>query len=345
MQSMTSKERVTAAISWQKVDRFPVFAGAGGLGAQLIGRQYNRDFVADGAAMGEAALAAWSTFQDDFVQVYATPALLEAFGASLIWPQNDYPQFKEPVIATPTDVDRLELPDPRRDKYMLAVQEAIRIAKKQAGDQILVATIFYGVFNVAARLLGSDKLLISTIRDPDLVHRLCRKIVEGEIRYAEALAEAGAGLIGIGDAMSSPACISPQIYRSLALPYLTEVVQGIRCTGAYAMYHPCGGEYPIIDQVGDTGADLLYFSELVDLGVAQQIFVKRAAVVGGVDPAGVLFQQTPQEIEEHVRQLIAGLRLKTGAIIAPGCSLSPNMPLESIKAMVATVKKYGGKTD
>ena len=130
------------------------------------------------------------------------------------------------------DVNCLKLPDHRRDKYMLAVQNAIRTAKIQVGNQVPVATIFYSVFNIAARLLGSDKLLIATIRDSDLLHRLCHKIVEGEIRYAEALAEAGAGLIGVGDAMPSPTCILPLIYRSLALPYLTEViqVQGIRRT-------------------------------------------------------------------------------------------------------------------
>ncbi|MGD0152822.1 MAG: uroporphyrinogen decarboxylase family protein [Thermacetogeniaceae bacterium] len=89
------------------------------------------------------------------------------------------------------------------------------------------------------------------------------------------------------------------------------------------------------------GADLLVFSELVDLAVAQKVFVGRIAVGGTVDPSQVLFLGTPQEVDEHVREIIERLPFKTGAILAPGCGLSPNYPVENLKAFLDAARRHG----
>ena len=338
---MTSKERVLAALKWEEIDRIPVFSGKSSVASKLLNVKFNKEFLTDGETIARAELAAWDAIKDDSVGVYANLALLEALGADSVWPDNDYPMFRKPVIASHEDADRLEVPDPKTNKYMLEIQKAVRILKKKAGDEVIVSATLHGIFNLSARLLGTETLLTSLSRDPVLVHKVFEKILEAQIKYGEALAEAGVDLLHIGDATSSPACISPKTYEKFALPYHTKVLQAFKRAGAIASYHPCGGEYPIIDQIGRTGADLLHFSELVDLTVAQKIFVGRIAVGGTVDPSKVLFLGTPQGVEEHVKGIIERLPFKTGTILAPGCGISPNFPVDNIKALVDAARKHG----
>lgn len=339
---MTSRERVLAAIRWEEVDRLPVFSKIRGAMAKVIGRKINQSFYTDGEAIAGAALAAWEMLQDDTIHLGGGNVIpFEALGAETIWPDNDYPMFKKPSLVSREDVDRLAVPDPEQDPYLRELIRAIRIVKGKVGDRVVISSGFHGVFNVAGRLLGTENLMIQIIRNPELVHELCRKITATLVRYGEVLAGEGAAILEIGDATSSPACISPKTYQKFVLPYMAETFRGFQQAGAYAMYHPCGGEYPIIDLLSRTGADILDFSELVDLDVAQKIFVGRIAVAGTVDPSKVLFLGTPAEVDRHVQAIIAKLPLKTGTIIAPGCGLSLNIPLENVKAMIDAVHKYG----
>ncbi len=339
---MNSRERVLAAIRWREVDTIPVFSKIRGAIARVNGRKINQSFYLDGEAIAAAGLKTWETLQDDIIHLGGGNVVpFEALGADTIWPDNDYPMFKQPSIVSHEDVDRLEIPDPLQDPYMVELLRAIRIVKAKVGQEVAISSGFHGVFNIAGRLLGTDQLMLLLGRDPELVHQLCRKITDTLIQYGELLVEAGAEILEIGDATSSPACISPKTYEKMALPYLTETFQGFKKAGAYAIYHPCGGEYPIIDLLSRTGANVLDFSELVDLDVAQKIFVRRIAVCGTVDPSKVLFLGTPAEVEQHVKTIIEKLPFKTGAIIAPGCGLSLNIPLENVCAMVIAARKYG----
>jgi uroporphyrinogen decarboxylase len=337
---MTSKERVLAALKWEKVDRLPVFAGVA-CAPKILGRKMNREFLLDGEAQAESQWQAWRYFGDDLLYLYNDGAMIEAFGADSIWPDDDYPMIKNILIKTHADADALPVPDPHKDPFMKETLKAIRILKERADDKVLVGGFVNGIFNLTGRLMGTEALMKNLVRDPELVHKVCGKILQTQVRYAEAQAEAGADHVLMPDATSSPSCLSHEDYVKWALPYLTKAVKGYQAAGLIVTYHPCGGEYPIIDKVAETGADILNFSELVDLAVAQKIFVGRRAVAGTVNPSEVLFLGTPEETEQHVKEIIARLRFKTGAILTPGCGLSANIPYENVKAMVDAVKKFG----
>jgi uroporphyrinogen decarboxylase len=339
--TLSSKERVLAAIAWDDVDRIPVFASPGGVAAQLIGRKVNREFALDGEALANAQLAAWEQLGDDLISVHGYGSLVEAFGAKSVWPENDYPMFAGPIVVTHDDADALVVPDPYRDPFQIEVLRALQIVKSKVGDRVLVGGFVNGIFNLAGRLLGTESLMANLTRDPELVHKVCRKIVAAQVRYGETLVEAGAELIHIPDATSSPACISPRTYEQFALPYLTEAIQGFKRAGAIVSYHPCGGEYPILDLIGRTGADILHFSELVDLAVVQKVYVGRHAVAGTVDPASVLFLGSRADVDRHVADIVGRLQFQTGAIIQPGCGLSPNFPFQNIAAMVEAAHTHG----
>ncbi|MDR1916224.1 MAG: hypothetical protein LBQ58_06600 [Synergistaceae bacterium] len=341
---MISKERVFAAVRWREVDCIPVFANKSPMGPALIGKKLNRDFFLSAESMTKSELALFEAVDDDVICLNLAPAIQDVLGARLLWPENDHPQFEAPTVFSIDDVraleGRLELNRVLKNDFIQALLETTRFVKTQIGESVVLEVNSYGVFNFAARLMGIEGLMSATIRDKDLVRRICDVIADLQVALAEPFVEAGATLLSIGDGMSSPSCISPKIYGELALPYLSKTIQGFKRTGALTLYHPCGGEYPIIDQVGSTGADILYFSELVDLDVAQKIFVRRFAVAGGVDPANTLYMGDVHTVDQRLKETIGKLKHKTGVIIQPGCGLSPNIPIENLQEMVRATRRY-----
>lgn len=333
-----------AAARWKEVDQIPIFANKSPMGPKLIGRKLNRAFFLDDAAMTSSEMALLDLVDDDVVCLNLAPALQDVLGARLVWPDNDHPQFGAPTISSLADVqelaDGLEPSRVIQNEFVQALLATTRAVKKIIGETVALEVNCYGVFNLAARLMGLERLMGATLRQKALVHRLCDLIAGTQVGLAPHFVDAGADILSIGDGMSSPACISPRVYGEMALPYLTQTIQGFRRTGAITLYHPCGGEYPIIDQVGQTGADILYFSELVDLDVAQKIFARRHAVAGGVDPVHSLFMGDERIIDANIKQIIKKLKYKSGVIIQPGCGLSPNIPIINLQTMVKSTRKY-----
>jgi MtaA/CmuA family methyltransferase len=341
---MISKERVMAAVKWKQVDLIPVFANKSPMGPKVIGRKLDRSYFLDDEAMTSSEMAMLYLVDDDVVCLNLAPALQDVLGARLLWPDDDHPQFGAPTISSLEDaeklVERLELSQVLENEFVKALLATTRSVKMVIGESVALEVNCYGVFNLAARLMGLEKLMWATLRQKPLVHRLRDLIAETQVALARPFRDAGADILSIGDGMSSPVCISPKIYGEMALPHLTKTIEGSGRTGSVTLRHPCGGEYPIIDQVGRTGADILYFSELAVLDVAQKIFVRRHAVAGGVDPVHSLFLGDEKSIDADLKATIGRLKHKTGVIIQPGCGLSPNIPVKSLAAMVRATRRH-----
>ena len=117
---------------------------------------------------------------------------------------------------------------------------------------------------------------------------------------------------------------------------------GVQKSGARMIYHPCGGEYPILIQVRQVpGVDAYHFSELVDVGIVRQIYGPDVTLWGNVDPHVTLLMQTPDEVEAAVKSQIERTAVLGRFIMSPGCSTPGNMPEANLAALTAATQKYG----
>jgi uroporphyrinogen-III decarboxylase len=154
--------------------------------------------------------------------------------------------------------------------------------------------------------------------------------------------KAGADYIYYPDSVSSPAFMSPAHYLEFAFPYHSKICKAAKEFGLYTVIHPCGGEYPILfDVYRIPGVDAYHFSELVDIGVIRQIYGPRALLYGNVNPLTKLLTETPQDIEEEVKKIIKAAGRLGRLLMAPGCTIPPNVPYENFKALVEACQKFG----
>ena len=150
---------------------------------------------------------------------------------------------------------------------------------------------------------------------------------------ANAMIDAGADLISVEDMTASPDLIAPKTYRDLEVEYQAQVFETIKVP---KILHICGNVDPIVEYMGQTGADILSLEPKADASLARRKCGPNIILMGGVDTATTLFMKDAATVKAGAEESIAsGIQ-----ILAPGCAVAPGSPLENLLAMVEVAKEH-----
>ena len=334
---MTPLERMTARLRGAAVDRPPNFDIFMRFAAHYIDQPLSRYYL-DHHVLVEANLAVLEAFDLDIVQAISDP-YREAvdFGAEIIFPEDDLPVSKTPLLRDPADLANLPRPDPATGERMRDRIVAIRELKDAVGGEVPVMGWIEGALAEAADLRGVSALMMDVYDRPVWVEELLTRCLEVEIDFAKAQIEAGADIIGLGDAVASQ--ISPRMYRTFALPYEREIFAAVHEMGALARLHICGNTSRILADMVESGADIIDIDWLVDMADAAETFGAEAAVCGNFDPVAVMLQGTPDEVYDATLHCMraGGPR----SFSAAGCEIPDDTPPENLHAQSQALRDWG----
>ncbi len=79
---------------------------------------------------------------------------------------------------------------------------------------------------------------------------------------------------------------------------------------------------------------------MVDMSAARKV-IGKTALVGNIDPAGVLMNGTPEMVERACVEAMNTGGLEGAFVLAPGCDVPPTCSGENIKAMIDSTKSHG----
>ncbi len=153
-------------------------------------------------------------------------------------------------------------------------------------------------------------------------------IVQNAIVFAAAQVKAGADMIGIGDAAAS--LIAPDMYKEFVLPLEQKLMAAIHEAGAAVKLHICGNIVNHISYMAQSGTDIIDVDWMVPLKTAGELAGPEITLCGNMNPAGVLFEGSPQDVAEAARQCLKDASEKF--ILMPGCEVPPATPEENIRA-------------
>ena len=158
------------------------------------------------------------------------------------------------------------------------------------------------------------------------------------IDFALAQVQAGADMIGSGDAATS--LISPAMYAEFALPYERQVCQAIHDAGGLVKLHVCGNTTHLLDQMATSGADLFNVDHLVPLEAARDVYTAHdKCYKGNLDPVAHIMQATPEQCRDLAHECIA-LAEGTKYMLSAGCEIPAETPDEVFKAFCEAPKTY-----
>jgi MtaA/CmuA family methyltransferase len=331
MDELTQLDRLLYALFRKKVDRVPVasFTQTGtvelmkAVGAYWPKANRNADEM---AALGMAAhtLAGLEAVRIPFGLI----AEAEALGCKIDYHEGkiDFP----PTCMRPLDSLNAIEPDQVTGQSMDAIIQATEIIKNQIHDVPVIVGVT-GPFTVTGMIHGIDQTIKDLVLAPQAVSS-AMEISTGVIaHYCQTLTEAGADIIVLIEPTAS--VIGPVFFKKFLLPNIKKIVRQSKIPAAL---HVCGNSIPIIDLMVETGVAGISIDQKVSISNAKKIAGLKASVIGNLDPVKVLLTKKPLEVERECKRI-----LEEGVdILAPGCGLSPQTPLDNIRAMVKAGKKY-----
>jgi len=340
-ETMTSKERLAAALSGQPYDRIPVNLLISDHAARVIGvsvGEYNNS----PRLMAAGQIAAWRLYGTD--NVNTGPGLTgipEAIGSTVAFPDST-PYIAANVLEDGALFDTLEVPDPERDGRLPLFLEAATIVIKEIGDQVPLGMTCAGPFTTAAGIRGTERFLRDLRRNPEFAHRLLRLATDSIVRFARAAYGVGAR-IGLADPTASGTMIGTGQFREFALPYLTEVCATLKeFAGSAPSLHICGNTSRVWPEMADTGASVLSLDDAVDLQAAKEQVGDRVTLLGNVRPTASMYLGTPDLVQRDALDCLSkAWDTPKGYILGLGCGLPIDTPPANIHALVATAREFG----
>jgi MtaA/CmuA family methyltransferase len=318
----------------EPVDRAPNFDIVMGFGMRYLGKPL-RGYFLDHRQLCEAHLAVAQVFSIDVVSIIADSYRESSdLGAVIEYPEDDLPRPVRPLFTGEEDFKEYFLPYPLIGPRMGDAVEGCRLFRQQVGGEIPVMGWVEGALAQANILVGDQPLLYSLYDQPAWVHELLELCTQVETAFALAQIEAGADIIGLGDAIAS--LVSPAMYREFALPYEQRIFQAVHQAEAIGRLHICGNTARILADMLDSGADIIDIDWMVDIEKAAQVFGERAALCGNFDPVAVMLQGTPRQVQQAVRYCLAhgGPRYFSAA----GCEIPEGTPHANLLAQARTLQ-------
>ncbi len=331
MHTMNSRERVLAHLKGQPVDRLPLMPITMMFAANLTGALY-RDYCTNYKVLAEAQIRTAEKFGFDYVNTMSDPAREAAdCGAAVEFFDHQPVALVEDRarLAEKTDLAGLKIPDPLGGGRMHNGIKAVALLKERVGRDKIVEGWIEGPCAEGADLRGINTLMLDFFDDPAFVRDLFEFVIEMELRFARAQVQAGADVIGLGDAAAS--LVGPQIYNELVWPYEKRLIDGLHAMGTKVRLHICGNTRLILSKIGELGCDIVDLDFLAPVSEGRAKMGPQQVILGNINPVQVLRDGQP----EFVTQSIAACHREAGPryVVGAGCEIPRDTPHQNVQAL------------
>jgi MtaA/CmuA family methyltransferase len=290
------------------------------------------DYAADYRRLAEAQVATARDYHFDYVSAISDPAREAADCGADIRFFDDQPPAVDEGNARLEDkhvLDSLEIPDPQTAPRMLDRVRGVALLKEMVAGDKLVEGWIEGPCAEAADLRGINTLMLDFYDDPAFVRHLFDFVLEMGLRFAKAQLDAGAELIGLGDAAAS--LIGPQLYEEFVWPYEQRLVDGLHAMGAKVRLHICGNTSKILEAIGRLRCEIVDLDFFVSVADARRAMGPDQVLLGNLDPVRVIRDGTP----ESIRAALAECHRQAGPryIVGAGCEIPRGTPPQNVLAL------------
>jgi MtaA/CmuA family methyltransferase len=333
---MTSRQRVLAALQRQPVDRTPVVNPTSVATVELMDLVDAPFPRANREPELMARLAATSYTElgfDSIMPVFSIIQESSALGCRIQWEQKDnWPTVKmaEPIWQTADDIevpaDLLTHPD------TACVLEAIRLLRRDYGDEVAIIGKTMGPWSLAYHCFGVETFLLMSLDDPDQTRRILDELKSVTIDFGRAQIEAGADALTLPDHATGD-LVSGEYYERYLRDMHVEFAEQIPCP---LILHICGRTVDRMEFIAQTGMAAFHFDSKNQPDESRQIVGERISLVGNINNPETLFSKDEEAVAgEVVKNLEAGVQM-----VGPECAIPLQTSIENLKAIPQAVRDW-----
>lgn len=322
--TMTSRERVLAALHLKQPDRVPfVDSIDAGIARVIMGRE---DFT-------PVELAEKLHLDAIYLEDYLPP---------LFCLRQEIDGINEVVdgfIKTEEDLRLMEFPNPHNPAFYDKVKRFVD-SYKDSGLAIF-AKIRLGA-SPTILSMGWTGLSYALYDNPKLVREVIERFASWTKAVVEHLNDSGIDFLMAADdiAYKTGPMISPQVFREIFLPAMREAASAIKLPW---VYHSDGNLEPVFDDLLTLGMNAIHPFEpgAMDIVKFKKKYGHRICIMGNIDLHYTLTQGTVEEVVQEVKERLAALAPGGGYIIGSANGIANYCKVENVLAMAETIWEYG----
>lgn len=337
---MTPKERLNALKKRQDIDRIPCGLCPGDYLYKLTGGRIS-DLYLSVEHMVKSQVEARKVYELQSAGVGPiVNGIAEAVGCKLTYPQNDSPYITENIIKEYSDLNKLEIPNPRKSGRLPIILDALEQLQECLGDELPIISEIPGPLTTASNIRGLENIMFDLYGNPDFVKELIDFSFRSTMNYVNEAAKLGVSFC-ISDPVSS--LIGDKLFHEFEFPYLKKLIQSIiELTEDAPLLHICGYTVNIWNYMADTGASIISLDQEIDLEAAKKAVGNKVTLYGNIDPIKSMLNGSPADVEEDAKKcILKAYDNPKGFILGLGCGMPLNTPEENIHAFLESARKFG----
>ncbi|MBM3774980.1 MAG: MtaA/CmuA family methyltransferase [Acidobacteria bacterium] len=333
---MTSRQRVLAALKREPVDRTPACNPTSVATVELMDLADAPFPHANRQPELMARLAATSYTElgfDSIMPVFSIIQESSALGCKIQWEQKDnWPtvRMREPIYEKPDDIrippDLLTHPD------MQCVIEAIRILRRQFGNEVAIIGKTMGPWSLGYHCFGVEPFLLMSLDDPGRTKLCLDKLKQVTIDFGLAQIEAGADALTLPDHATGD-LVSADYYTRYLRDLHIEFAERIK---APLILHICGRTVDRMEPIAQTGMAAFHYDSKNQPAESMAVVKQRISLVGNINNPETLFSKGPEEVRQEVyKNLDAGVQL-----VGPECAIPLQTAIENLKEIPKAIRDW-----
>lgn len=266
--------------------------------------------------------------------------ILEPMGMHLEYAKGEGPVLHNP-IREPTDLDRIR---PVEDIETLGyVYEAAARVRAELPSDIPLLGFAGAPFTLASYAIegGGSRNYVHTktfmYTHPSAWKALMEALTDSLIRYLKRQVESGCQAVQVFDSWAG--CLSPDDYRTYALPYTRQIIEAVSDSAPVINF--LTGNPALLPLQRQAGGAVIGLDWRVDLADAWKTVGYDFAVQGNLDPV-TLFADL-NTIRERAQRVLGAADSRPGHIFNLGHGVMPGMNPDHVKALVEMVHEMGAR--
>lgn len=319
------KEWADGIIAQKDVVAIPVMTHPG---IEMIGKTV-KEAVTDGIVQYEAIkaladkypTAAITTIMDLTVEA-------EAFGADIVFPENEVPSVTGRLLNDEAAIDKLELPALNKGRIPQYLKANMLAAKNITDRPVFAGCI--GPYSLAGRLYDMSEIMMLIYINPEAAAQLLRKCSDFILRYCMALKATGvAGVI-----MAEPAAglLSNEDCQNYSSAYIKMIVDKVQDDNFMVVLHNCGNTGNCTEAMVESGAGAFHFGNKIDMVEALKVVPADKLAMGNLDPVSLFKAATEEEMYQATMNLLEATKNYPNFVLSSGCDTPPHTPFTNIDA-------------
>lgn len=296
-----------------------------------------RDAITNGQVHYEAIQALCNKYPSAAATVIMDLTVeAEAFGAEIVFPENEVPSVSGRLLADEAAIESLEVPALNKGRIPQYLK-ANMLAARNINDRPVLAGCI-GPYSLAGRLYDMSEMMMLLYINPEAAVTLLRKCTDFILRYCMALKATGVN----GVMMAEPAAglLSNDDCRQYSAVFIKEIVDKVQDENFSVVLHNCGNTGHCTPAMVHTGAAAYHFGNKIDMVEALKEVPADALAMGNLDPVSLFKMATPEKMKAETLRLLEATAKYSNFVLSSGCDTPPHTPSENIEAFFDALNEF-----